>query len=1263
VNRELFFVKNVKSSYPQPNLFNFPANIHRLRNIFIGKRIHKSMRKPILFSISCCLLFASISFAQEQTSISGKVVDSKGAPIPGASVKISAGDENKLAEELTDMDGAFFIEKLPSGVYKVVVDTAGFDKVAQDAVDSSSEASKKLVLQMKSLPRPSAPKIAQSSAQQEPQMTTGSDATAFQIADITDLPGLTKFQQEITLAGTDATTSVASRSDNLLMISGNAASLDAGNMNDAGFRREIMDMAQRMGFQMQESGPVGGGSFSNSGGGFGGGPSGGGPGGGGPGGGGMSFMGMAGRAGRGMNYKPPIVQGNINETYNNSALNARSYSLNGQTVPKSVTIRNNYSLTLGGNLPFFTSQTSSPPASSNQRAATGAQPSGTGVAQVSSGNAPGSTSAQPAATGAPLTTPSSSQGTAPAQPATAGAPKTASSSPQESTSAAKTSSAGQGTTTTRTASAGGRQQGMPFGRGRQPSWSFTYSGNRNRNANDTLTTVPTDLERTGDFTQTLVQALTVNPVTGERTVKAVPVQLYSNPNDPTSRFTNITSVDPIAKELLNYIPKANMPCSADAPCVKNYFRQQTTPSSSNQFQVSISGLRLTTKDNFSVNYSTQRQHSRNASLFPGLSSSTAGRSQSIGINGNRNFASRLTMNWRLNVNRTTNESTNSFAYVNNVEGDLGITGVSKDPINWGPPTISFINHGSLSLANPNLNKSQNLTFSVSVNKMGRKHSIRSGFDFTATQRNSYSDSNGRGTFTFNGSSTDLHDSLGRQVSGTGYDLADFLLGLASSTSRRYVDPVKNPYGRSTYLRSRSWNFFVMDNWQARSNLTINYGLRYEYTGPTYEKYNRLVNLDADPYFTTVAQVFPNQKGSLSGKSFPRSIVSADRNNLAPRIGLAWKPTKRSPFVINTGYSIGYSTDSYGSMTSRMLNQAPFAVNQNLIADKNTTLTLKNGFPTIPTLTILNNFAIDPYYKAPYAQQWNLEVQARLSQLYSLTVAYNGTKGTNLDITRIPNRASNASLFQYQTNGANLSLNAMSVQLSRRYSHGFSVSGSYTLSKSIDDCSGSGSGFASAPAQNDAYLRGERGLSNSDQRHNFQMSYGYELPFGKNRFFFKNSSDKLLNIISGWNFNGSLNLSSGSPLTVYYASTSGLSAGAGLYNSLRADVTGVSPNLSKSDRTLQRFFNTAAFSIPAGTYGTSGRNTITGPGSNTMNLSVRKAVSLDENGRSVDISWQVQNLLNHPNWGGVNTTVNSINFGQVTSVRGMRSMTANVRVRF
>ena len=94
-----------------------------------------------------------------------------------------------------------------------------------------------------------------------------------------------------------------------------------------------------------------------------------------------------------------------------------------------------------------------------------------------------------------------------------------------------------------------------------------------------------------------------------------------------------------------------------------------------------------------------------------------------------------------------------------------------------------------------------------------------------------------------------------------------------------------------------------------------------------------------------------------------------------------------------------------------------------------------------------------------------------------------------------------------------------------------------------------------------------------------------------------------------------------------------------------------------------FFNTAAFAIPSGPYGTAGRNTITGPGSNLVNLSVRKGFRLDENNRRLDFSWQVQNLLNHPNWGGISTTINALNFGQVTSVRAMRSMTFNLRISF
>jgi hypothetical protein len=95
----------------------------------------------------------------------------------------------------------------------------------------------------------------------------------------------------------------------------------------------------------------------------------------------------------------------------------------------------------------------------------------------------------------------------------------------------------------------------------------------------------------------------------------------------------------------------------------------------------------------------------------------------------------------------------------------------------------------------------------------------------------------------------------------------------------------------------------------------------------------------------------------------------------------------------------------------------------------------------------------------------------------------------------------------------------------------------------------------------------------------------------------------------------------------------------------------------------QYFDTAAFAIPAGKYGTAGRNTIGGPGSFLVNLSVRKGFRLDERGRRLDFSWQVQNLMNHANWGNVSTTINALNFGQVTSVRPMRSMSANLRLRF
>ena len=210
---------------------------------------------------------------------------------------------------------------------------------------------------------------------------------------------------------------------------------------------------------------------------------------------------------------------------------------------------------------------------------------------------------------------------------------------------------------------------------------------------------------------------------------------------------------------------------------------------------------------------------------------------------------------------------------------------------------------------------------------------------------------------------------------------------------------------------------------------------------------------------------------------------------------------------------------------------------------------------------------------------------------------------------------------------------------------------------IDDYLGSMS-----VAQNDADLKAERALSNQDQRHNFQSNFVYELPFGENRAFFAGSSARLLNFISGWTFNGNFTMASGFPLTAHYTSP-GSASGSALYNSLRPDVTGLPITLPRDQRTKLEFFNTAAFAFPAGTYGTAGRNSIPGPGSIQLNLSVRKSFRLDQNNRRLDFTCQVQNLMNHPNYASIGTTINQSNFGQVVNMGAMRSMSMNLRLRF
>lgn len=804
---------------------------------------------------------------------------------------------------------------------------------------------------------------------------------------------------------------------------------------------------------------------------------------------------------------------------------------------------------------------------------------------------------------------------------------------------------------------GGSAQGSSR-RMQQPGmWFFSYEGSRNRNPFDVLTTVPTELERAGDFSQT---SLSAGPLAGHG------IALYdpeSGSEFPGGRIP-ASRLNPAAVALLQYIPLPNLPGS-----VQNFTMQRGLVNRSDSFSGRIN-TRLSAKDNAFVNYSFRRGDALTSQIFPELDTDRNNRAQNLGIGGVHRFQPRLILNYRVSLNRVRTTSTNPFSYTNDVEGALGISGVSREPVNFGIPTLMFTNYGDLQVGNPALLRTQTITLGAGVSKLGTKHSLRTGGDLSWNQRNNNTDPNARGTFEFTGFATSAFTAGGKPVAATGYDFADFLLGLPYGTSRRYGSS-------DNYLGNKSVNFFVQDNWRARPNLTLNIGLRYEYIQPLYEKYDHMVSLDAGPGFQQVAQVFPGRSGPYTG-AFPRSLLFSDKNNFAPRIGVAWKPTPGSRMVVRAGYGILYNPSVYPYIAGQLVGQPPFAVTQTLLTTLADPLTLQAGFPADPSVTIRNSYAIDPHYRIGYVQQWNLNVQMPLLKVYVVEAGYLGSKGTRLDLLRAPNRApsgvspgategslaiGNAGYFLYQQSGANSVLHSLRLRVARRLANGFRIENSYTLSKSIDNASGIG-GASMLVAQNDANLYAERSLSSFDQRHRFQSSFNYALPIGLNRRFLSGASASVQNFVSGWEISGTYQLNSGQPLTARILGNVSNNSGTGSFSSERPDSTGVSPALSRDERNTSVFFNTLAFAIPAaGTFGNAGRFTIIGPGSNLLNLSLRKNFRLNEGTRRLEFRWQVTNALNHPNYAGVGTVVNALNFGRVTGVSAMRQMEIGLRLNF
>ncbi len=802
------------------------------------------------------------------------------------------------------------------------------------------------------------------------------------------------------------------------------------------------------------------------------------------------------------------------------------------------------------------------------------------------------------------------------------------------------------------------------------SYTVTYNGTRSNTPSTGSWVVPTLAERTGDFSQSSVL---------KGSGIGTSVQIY-NPFTLTPFQNNIIDpslLDPAAVGLLQFIP---LPNSVIPGSPQNFTYSYTNTTSSNNINLRMNhtfanpqqqqqqqqrgnrggggGGRGGGRGGRSTNINFGLQISNNTTVTNSPVPSINGHGVTNGLNATFGFVhpiGRINSSLNFNVNRQNTTTTNFYANRQNIASSLGVSGVSQNPFDWGLPTVSFTNfNGVRDVAGATrINYTEQLAEDMGWNR--GKHNVRWGAAWRAQQQNTHSTSNSRGSFTFTGARTAAVDAAGVPTPGTGFDFADFLLGLPQQTTLQY--------GALTYyFRGSSWDAFLQDDWRFRGNLTLQFGLRYDYNSPYYESNNKLVNLDVAPDFSSAVPVLPGQVGPFHGL-FPKSLVKPDRKELSPRFGLAWRATGTT--VVRAGYGITYNGAAYTTIASQMSNQPPYS-----IAEKNTfssalPLTLQNGFVTPSGVS--NTYGVDPNYRIGYAQQWDLSTQQELRKLkLQVLFDYTGTKGTHLDIIESPNltatgalRIANVQDFRWETWGGNSILHSGLVRINRRLGRGISFGGTYQYSKSIDDSSTvSGGGGGGTPIQNPFNRRADRGLSSFDQPHRLSINYNYELPFGTNKPFFSEGSP-FKTMFGDWQLNGTWSVNSGTPVTVRAPSTCYTNLTGATNGSLRANATGASVHVDNP--AVAEWFNPAAFTCPApGQYGNAGKNTLRNPKQITMGATLRKTVVFGD-GRSVDLTIVTQNPLNMVQYNSMDTTLNSPTFGRIITAAPMR--TAQIQARY
>jgi outer membrane receptor protein involved in Fe transport len=575
-----------------------------------------------------------------------------------------------------------------------------------------------------------------------------------------------------------------------------------------------------------------------------------------------------------------------------------------------------------------------------------------------------------------------------------------------------------------------------------------------------------------------------------------------------------------------------------------------------------------------------------------------------------------------------------------------------------PPYLSISNRVTLGASSSVQSQIENDTYQLqdNVNWNRGKHFIKGGFEVIRRRYLNRTYGNTMGTFTLTGAIT-------------GNAAADFLIGKPATVTATMPLPEQGGV-------QHSFNQFIQDDWRVSRRLTLNFGLRYDLMLPWYQPQNYWATFHLGEKST----VFPNAPlGEVfyGDKGVPRGMIQTDKNNFAPRAGFAWDVFGNGRTSLRGGFGI-FNNLIPAEIIQNPTTQ-PFVYTYTYNAPYSLSDPLR-GLPPLPlTVDLANPTFIglpamkypDPGVRTPYVEQFNLSVQREIIRDTVLEIAYVGKLGHKLAQSVYVNPASYgpgatlANLDQrrmiygwggnsaFQTS-ANSSYHALQVQAKKRFSHRFSLQGSYTYGKAISQFDNVAAGTPQAPQP--LRLDLERGLATFNAKHVGSISWIADLPSLKGK-------PKVLRLIAGdWQWNGLFNARTGLPLNPVMGSDVALS---GTPNQ-RPNVAGdwhLPSDRSRSEQTAA-WFNTAAFVSPAtGSYGNAGRDIIIAPGNSAVNTGLFKNIALPfREGMKLQFRTEFFNVLNQVNLGNPNVSMGK-NMGKITSAGSPRILQFALKLLF